>query len=135
MMIGAPAWGLPRMKQLQFCCCPQLFGCCLDVVHGGGGPTSAGPSRRTVTIAPPSVTFFHFCFTGGYRSIMGAINIIATILQPARPGMTLMKLPLFVLGLVIHRIPAVAECRIAGGDLMLIGHPTSVQFLQRCRWR
>ena len=32
----------------------------------------------------------------GFSSIMGAINIIATVLNMRAPGMTLMKMPLFV---------------------------------------
>ena len=37
---------------------------------------------------------------------MGSINIIATILNMRAPGMTLMKMPLFVLDLADHRLPA-----------------------------
>ena len=51
----------------------------------------------STTYAPPSVTFFIFAVhMMGISSIMGAINIIATILNMRAPGMTMMKLPLFV---------------------------------------
>jgi cytochrome c oxidase subunit 1 len=37
---------------------------------------------------------------------MGAINMIATILNMRAPGIDLMKMPLFVLDLADHRVPA-----------------------------
>ena len=42
----------------------------------------------------------------GASSIMGSINIITTILNLRAPGMTLMKMPLFVLDVAHHRLPA-----------------------------
>jgi hypothetical protein len=42
----------------------------------------------------------------GASSIMGSINIIVTILNMRAPGMTLMKMPMFVLDLADHRLPA-----------------------------
>ncbi len=42
----------------------------------------------------------------GASSIMGSINIIVTILNMRAPGMTLMKMPMFVLDLADHRVPA-----------------------------
>ena len=42
----------------------------------------------------------------GASSIMGSINIITTILNMRAPGMTLMKMPMFVLDLADHRLPA-----------------------------
>ena len=42
----------------------------------------------------------------GASSIMGSINIITTILNMRAPGMTLMKMPLFVLDLAHHRLSA-----------------------------
>lgn len=51
----------------------------------------------STTYAPETVTFFIFAIhVMGASSIMGAINIIATVLNMRAPGMTLMKMPLFV---------------------------------------
>ena len=50
----------------------------------------------STTYAPPSVTFFIFAIhILGVSSIMGSINIIAPH-EHAAPGMTYMKMPLFV---------------------------------------
>ena len=49
----------------------------------------------STTYAPPSVTYFVFAVhLMGASSIMGSINIIATILNMRAPGMTLMKMPM-----------------------------------------
>ena len=37
---------------------------------------------------------------------MGAINIIVTIMNMRAPGMTLLKMPMFVWTLADHRVPA-----------------------------
>jgi cytochrome c oxidase subunit 1 len=63
------------------------------------------------------VTFFIFAIhLMGISSIMGAINVIATILNLRAPGMTLMKMPLFVWTwlitafLLIAVMPVLAGC-------------------------
>ncbi|WP_206201770.1 cbb3-type cytochrome c oxidase subunit I, partial [Pseudomonas viridiflava] len=67
--------------------------------------------------APESVTFFIFAIhMMGISSIMGAINVVATILNLRAPGMTLMKMPLFVWTwlitafLLIAVMPVLAGC-------------------------
>ena len=64
----------------------------------GGGPNLVGRLRTAVydlcaAFGHVSVFAVHLM---GASSIMGSINIIATILNMRAPGMTLMKMPMFV---------------------------------------
>src|SRR5690554_1947203 len=100
MMIGAPDMALPRMNNWSFWILPFAFAMLSSTLFMDGGAPNFGwtfYAPLSTTYAPPSVTFFIFAIhIMGASSIMGAINIIATILNMRAPGMTLMKMPLFV---------------------------------------
>ncbi|MBI5612140.1 MAG: cytochrome c oxidase subunit I [Gammaproteobacteria bacterium] len=101
MMLGAPDMALPRMNNWSFWILPfafTLLGSTL-FLQGQGGAPSAG-----WTLYPPLATqggmgtdfailSIHML---GISSVLGAINIVVTILNMRAPGMTLMKMPLFV---------------------------------------
>ncbi len=101
MMIGAPDMALPRMNNWSFWILPFAFALLSSTLfmQGQGGAPSAG-----WTLYPPltvqggigtdfAILSIHML---GISSVLGAINIIATILNMRAPGMTLMKMPLFV---------------------------------------
>ena len=72
----------------------------------------------STTYAPPSVTYFIFAIhLMGASSIMGAINVIATILNMRAPGMTWMKLPLFVWTWLITAFLLIAVMPVLAGWL------------------
>ncbi len=100
MMIGAPDMALPRLNNLSFWILPFAFGLLISTLFmEGGGPNFGWTfyAPLSTTYAPSTVTFFIFgVHMMGASSIMGSINIIATILNMRAPGMTLMKMPLFV---------------------------------------
>lgn len=100
MMIGAPDMALPRMNNWSFWILPFAFAMMVSTLFmDGGGPNFGWTfyAPLSTTYAPPSVTFFIFAVhIMGASSIMGAINIIATIINMRAPGMTYMKMPLFV---------------------------------------
>jgi heme/copper-type cytochrome/quinol oxidase subunit 1 len=67
------------------------------------------------------VTFFIFAIhLMGISSIMGAINVIATILNLRAPGMTLMKMPLFVWTWLITAFLLIAVMPVLAGVVTMM---------------
>ena len=100
MMIGTPDMALPRMNNWSFWILPFAFLILLLSLFMPGG----GPDFGWTFYAPLSTTYSNdstalFVFSVhimGISSIMGAINVIVTIWNMRAPGMTWMKMPLFV---------------------------------------
>ncbi|MCG8381676.1 MAG: cbb3-type cytochrome c oxidase subunit I [Gammaproteobacteria bacterium] len=128
MMIGAPDMALPRLNNLSFWLLPMaaimLVMAMVVPFFGGGAPVATG-----WTLYPPlsvqagmgmDLTIFAI-HTLGISSILASINIITTIINMRAPGMTWMKMPLFVWAwfftafLLILVMPA-----LAGGVTMLL---------------
>jgi len=100
MQIGAPDMALPRMNNWSFWILPFAFTLLLSSLFMEGGAPNFGwtfYAPLSTTYAPPSTDFFIFgVHMMGISSIMGAINVIVTVFNMRAPGMTLMKMPLFV---------------------------------------
>ncbi|MDR2212344.1 MAG: cytochrome c oxidase subunit I [Pseudomonadales bacterium] len=100
LMIGAPDMALPRMNNWSFWILPFAFTMLASTLLTDAGAPNFGwtfYAPLSTTYATSSVTFFIFAVhMMGISSIMGAINIIATIQNLRAPGMTYMKMPLFV---------------------------------------
>ena len=120
LMIGAPDMALPRMNNFSLWLLPAAFGLLISTLFmEGGGPNFGWTfyAPLSTTYGPESTTFFIFAVhLMGISSIMGAINVVATILNLRAPGMTLMKMPLFVWTwlitgfLLIAVMPVLAGC-------------------------
>lgn len=100
MQIGAPDMALPRMNNWSFWILPFAFTLLLSSLFMEGGAPNFGwtfYAPLSTTFAPPSTDFFILgVHMMGISSIMGAINVIVTVFNMRAPGMTLMKMPLFV---------------------------------------
>ena len=99
LMIGASDMAFPRLNNWSFWLLPAAGLLLISTFFVPGGAISGG-----WTMYPPlyiqggiaydiSILAIHIM---GVSSIMGAINIIVTILNLRAPGMTMMKLPMFV---------------------------------------
>jgi cytochrome c oxidase subunit 1 len=99
LMIGAPDMAFPRLNNWSFWLLPVAGLILIASFFVPGGAMAGG-----WTMYPPlyiqggisydmTILAVHIL---GLSSIMGAINIIVTILNLRAPGMTLMKMPLFV---------------------------------------
>src|SRR5690606_36314215 len=124
MMIGAPDMALPRMNNWSFWILPFAFAMLSSTLFMDGGAPNFGwtfYAPLSTTYAPPSVTFFIFAIhIMGASSIMGAINIIATILNMRAPGMTLMKMPLFVWTWLITAYLLIAVMPVLAGVVTMM---------------
>ncbi|MBC6414037.1 MAG: cytochrome c oxidase subunit I [Chromatiales bacterium] len=124
MMVGGTDMALPRLNNWSFWILPFAFSMLLATLFVPGGAPAGGwtlypPLTLQTGAALPLVIFaIHLM---GMSSIMGAINVIATILNMRAPGMTLMKMPLFVWTWMITAYLLIAVMPVlAGGVTMLL---------------
>lgn len=124
MMVGGADMALPRLNNWSFWLLPFAFAILLMTLFlPGGGPAGGWTLYPPLTLqtgaALPFVIFsIHLM---GMSSIMGAINVVATILNMRAPGMTLMKMPLFVWTWLITAYLLIAVMPVlAGGVTMLL---------------
>ena len=124
LMIGAPDMALPRMNNWSFWILPFAGIMLLSTFFMEGGAPAFGwtfYAPLSTTFAPDSTDFFIFAVHMlGFSSIMGAINIIATVLNMRAPGMTLMKMPLFVWTWFITAFLLIAVMPVLAGAVTMM---------------
>jgi cytochrome c oxidase subunit 1 len=133
MMVGAPDMALPRMNNWSFWILPFAFTMLLSTLFMDSGGPAAG-----WTLYPPlvlqtgtSLAFVVFAIhMMGVSSIMGSINIIATILNMRAPGMTLLRMPMFVWTWLITAFLLIAVMPVLAGavTMLLTDHFFSTNF-------
>lgn len=124
MMIGAPDMALPRMNNWSFWILPFAFTMLSSTFFMSGPAPNFGwtfYAPLSTTFGPDSTDFFIFSVhLMGLSSIMGAINIIATILNLRAPGMTMMKLPIFVWTWLITAFLLIAVMPVLAGAVTMM---------------
>jgi len=128
MMIGAPDMALPRLNNWSFWILPFAFGIMLFAVIKSMLGLGVAPNFGWTFYAPLSTTYGpdsteYFIFAVhilGVSSIMGAVNVIVTILNLRAPGMTLMKMPLFVWTWLITAFLLIAVMPVLAGTVTMM---------------
>ena len=123
LMIGASDMAFARMNNWSFWLLPPAALLLIGSFFVPGGATAAG----WTLYAPLSVqmgmgmdlTIFAVHIMG-ISSIMGAINIVVTILNMRAPGMTLMKMPLFCWTWLITAYLLIAVMPVLAGAVTMI---------------
>ena len=122
MMIGAPDMAFPRMNNWSFWLLPPAAILLVLSLLVPGGSAGAG-----WTLYPPltiqqgmgmDLVIFAIHILG-MSSIMGSINIVTTILNMRAPGMTLMKMPLFVWTWLITAYLLIAVMPVLAGAVTM----------------
>jgi cytochrome c oxidase subunit 1 len=99
LMIGAPDMAFPRLNNFSFWLLPPAALLLVGSFFAPGGATAAGWTLYpplSVQMGPGMDMAIFAIHILGVSSIIGSINIITTILNMRAPGMTLMKMPMFV---------------------------------------
>jgi len=123
LQVGAPDMALPRLNNFSFWILPFAFTILLStlLVPGGGpagGWTLYPPLVLQTGDAFPMVIFaIHLM---GVSSILGAINVIVTIMNMRAPGMSLLRMPLFVWTWLITAYLLIAVMPVLAGAVTML---------------
>jgi cytochrome c oxidase subunit 1 len=124
LMVGAPDMALPRLNNFSFWILPVGFLMLGSTLLMPGGAPAGGWTMYPPLVLQTGDAFPFLIFAVhmlGISSIMGAINIIVTIMNMRAPGMTLLKLPLFVwTWLITAYLLILAMPVLAGAVTMLL---------------
>lgn len=124
LMIGAPDMALPRLNNWSFWILPFAFIILSSSFFMPGGSPNFGwtfYAPLSTTFGPNSTDFFilsvHIL---GMSSILAAINIIVTVFNMRAPGMTLMRMPMFVWTWLITAFLLIAVMPVLAGAVTMM---------------
>jgi len=123
MMVGAPDMALPRMNNWSFWLLPFAFSMLIITLFLPGGAPAGGWTLYPPLVMQTGDAFPFMVFAihlMGASSIMGSINVIVTILNMRAPGMTLMKMPLFVWTWLITAYLLIAVMPVLAGAVTML---------------
>jgi cytochrome c oxidase subunit 1 len=99
LMVGAPDMAMPRLNNWAFWILPVAAILLFSTLFMDGSAPNFGWTMYaplSTTYGPASTDYLILAIhLMGLSSLMGAINIIVTILNLRTPGMTMMKMPIF----------------------------------------
>src|SRR2546428_724030 len=122
MMIGAPDMAFARLNNWSFWLLPAGALLLVGSFFVPGGATAAGwtiYAPLSTQMGPGMDLAIFAVHIMGASSIMGAINIIVTILNMRAPGMTLMKMPMFCWTWLITAYLLIAVMPVLAGAITM----------------
>ncbi len=123
MMIGAPDMALPRLNNWSFWIMPFAFTIMLSTLFMDSGGPAGGWTLYPPLVLQMGDSFAFVIFAIhflGISSVMGSINIVATIFNMRAPGMTFMKMPMFVWTWLITAYLLIATIPVFAGAVTML---------------
>ncbi len=123
LMIGAPDMAFPRMNNWSFWLLPVAAIFLIGEFFLPGGAVAGGWTMYPPLFIQGGASYDLNIFAVhimGASSIMGSINIITTILNMRAPGMTMMKMPMFVWTWLITAYLLIATMPVLAGAVTML---------------
>ena len=123
MMIGAPDMAMPRLNNWSFWIMPFAFTIMLSTLFMDSGGPAGGWTLYPPLVLQMGDSFAFVIFAIhflGISSVMGSINIVATIFNMRPPGMTFMKMPMFVWTWLITAYLLIATIPVFAGAVTML---------------
>ena len=127
LQVGAPDMALPRLNNFSFWILPFAFLLLLSSLFVPGGAPAGGWTMYPPLTLQTGASFPMLIFSihmMGVSSILGAINVVVTIMNLRAPGMSLLRMPLFVWTWLITAYLLIAVMPVLAGavTMMLTDH-------------
>lgn len=121
IMIGADDMAFPRLNALSFWLVPPVLVALTASFLAGGYDTGwTGYAPLSVRSDTGGLFFNLAFFTLGLSSIVGALNIIVTVITLRAPGMSWFRMPIFVWAIFVTAILSLIFTQFIGLAMLLV---------------
>ena len=120
-LVGAHDMAFPRLNAFAYwVAVPASVLLLMSLILGGFDTGWTGYPPLSSRAPVGMQMFFLGVFTAGWSSILGALNVIATVLRMRAKGMTAMRLPIFVWAGIATSIIALTATQLIGLSFQLV---------------
>ena len=120
-LVGAHDMAFPRLNAFAYwVAVPASVLMLMSLVLGGFDTGWTGYPPLSARAPVGMQMFFLGVFTAGWSSILGALNVIATVVRMRAKGMVAMRLPIFVWASVATSIIALTATQLIGLSFQLV---------------
>ena len=121
LLLGARDMAFPRMNAFAYwVAVPATVLFLMSLVLGGFDTGWTGYPPLSARAPVGMQMFFLAVFTAGWSSILGSLNVIATVLRLRAKGMTSMRMPIFVWAGLATSIIALTATQLIGLSFQLV---------------
>src|SRR5574341_698572 len=121
MIIGAQDMAFPRLNAFAYwVAVPASVLFLMSLVLGGFDTGWTGYPPLSARAPVGMQMFFLAVFTAGWSSILGSLNVIATVVRMRAKGMIAMRLPIFVWASIATSIIALTATQLIGLSFQLV---------------